>query len=352
VRNAWFEDGPEEIAEGVYRVPMTVSMRELHAVNVYVRRGEGGVDLVDAGDVHATDVAQLDEQLARVGHRAAEIGQILVTHIHPDHYSLAPAIRTGTGARILLGEGERANLESLNEIIRGDRELTIYGQLASNGASALLEELNPEGMRPPQGSPELEGPDVWAGDGQVLRARGGDLTTIHTPGHTRGHLVFRDEARNAYYTGDHVLPHITPSIGLESTPAMSPLTAYLVSLDRMLDLPDGLMLPAHGPAGTSVHARVRELIEHHDIRLADTRNAVEDAGSTAYEVAARLKWTSRSTALPDIAPWHRYLATTETAAHLRTLVERGLLQKLDRPDGPEVFVPAAGRGAGVSAHVD
>jgi glyoxylase-like metal-dependent hydrolase (beta-lactamase superfamily II) len=55
---------------------------------------------------------------------------------------------------------------------------------------------------------------------------------------------------------DHVLPHITPSIGVETVPTEAPLASFLESLALVRTLPDLMLLPAHGPVTRSSHARV------------------------------------------------------------------------------------------------
>ncbi len=69
---------------------------------------------------------------------------------------------------------------------------------------------------------------------------------LATPGHTRGHIVLRDDAAGVLYAGDHILPHITPPIGLERAPEPAPLHSYLASLQLVRDRPDLVLLPAHG----------------------------------------------------------------------------------------------------------
>lgn len=70
----------------------------------------------------------------------------------------------------------------------------------------------------------------------------------YTPGHTRGHFVHRDASAGVLFAGDHVLPHITPSIGFEPIRTTSPLRHHLASLALMREMPDTPLLPAHGPA--------------------------------------------------------------------------------------------------------
>ncbi len=107
----------------------------------------------------------------------------------------------------------------------------------------------------------------------MLDLRSRTLRAIHTPGHTRGHVVFHDEAAASLFAGDHVLPHITPSIGFQPAITRQALAEYLGSLRLMLTLPDSRLLPAHGPVCDSTHARVNELLAHHETRLAQTLEA-------------------------------------------------------------------------------
>jgi glyoxylase-like metal-dependent hydrolase (beta-lactamase superfamily II) len=142
-----------------------------------------------------------------------------------------------------------------------------------------------------------------------------------------GHVVFHDPAGNVLFAGDHVLPHITPSIGVEPIRPPSPLRDYLSSLELVRAMPDARLLPAHGPATASVHARVDELLKHHADRLADTLTAVEKGAHTAFEVACALPWTRRRHRLTDMDTFNQVLAVQETMAHLLVLAERDLVRE-------------------------
>ena len=120
-----------------------------------------------------------------------------------------------------------------------------------------------------------------------------------------------------------MLPRITPSIGFEWSPEPSPLSSFLVSLDDVLNLPDGALLPAHGAVLPGTHERVREQIAHHEDRLAEVRGLVADGLDTAYAIASSMRWTRRRHTLADLAVEHRMIATGEIRAHLEVLRERG-----------------------------
>jgi glyoxylase-like metal-dependent hydrolase (beta-lactamase superfamily II) len=213
------------------------------------------------------------------------------------------------------------------------------------GAARLAEELGElYAARQADGSrPKLtwEEPDCWLSDGTLLDLPGRTLRTIHTPGHTAGHVVFHDEAGATLFAGDHVLPHITPSIGFQPADSLLALEHYLGSLRLMLTLPDARLLPAHGPVRASTHARVNELLEHHEVRLAQTREAASQGQVTAWEVAQVLPWTRRQRKLADLDLMNQMLAVGETAAHLEVLILRGQLVKERSPGGVDLYSLAA-----------
>ena len=87
---------------------------------------------------------------------------------------------------------------------------------------------------------------------------------------------------------------------------------------------------------TSSHARVDELVAHHDERLALCLAAVRPARTTAYDVAGELPWTRHAKRLDDLDVFNAALATMETHAHLQLLAARGELTCTDT-DGVDVY---------------
>jgi glyoxylase-like metal-dependent hydrolase (beta-lactamase superfamily II) len=135
--------------------------------------------------------------------------------------------------------------------------------------------------------------------------------------------VFADDDAELLFAGDHVLPHITPSIGFEPATRPGALIRFLTSLAAVRAQPDRRLLPAHGPLAPSVHARVDELLEHHDGRLREIERAVEIGDVTAAAVASRLRWTRHELRLAEMEPTHAMLAVLETQAHLEVLEAQG-----------------------------
>jgi len=344
-RHAWAEPGVEDLGGELYRIPLPLPGDALTAVNVYAMIGDDGVDLIDAGMALVQARERLTEALGQLGFGLPDIRNFFITHIHQDHYTLAVELRTTLRGQITLGEAERANMAAIRDVSAGRAEVGFIEMLGAMGAADLARQvramLAPRLVNP---QPRLQwsDPDRWLPDGAVIDLPSRTLRAIHTPGHTTGHVVFHDEAAGLLFAGDHVLPHITPSIGFQPVITRSSLAEYLASLRLMLALPDTRLLPAHGPVQPSTHARVHQLLEHHETRLAQTLEAATGGPVTAFEAAGALPWTRRQRRLTELDIMNQLLATGETAAHLEVLVVRGQLTRERSPEGIDRYrIPPA-----------
>ncbi|PKW15594.1 MBL fold metallo-hydrolase [Saccharopolyspora spinosa] len=328
-RHAWIESGVFEVAPGVHRIPLPLPNDGLRAVNVYAIEDGDGLVLIDSG--WALDEArdQLESALGELGYGFEDVQRFLVTHAHRDHYTLAVALRRNFGSRISLGAGEQPSVEAL----LSNRQEAEAERLRRWGADELLTKLaEAYGGQAPKSRSRYELPDEWLEGKVEILLVSRTLLAVPTPGHTRGHVVFLDSASSLMFSGDHVLPHITPSIGVEPARPELPLRDYLDSLRLVQSYPDMRLLPAHGPAGGSSHTRAVELLRHHEKRLEQTAEVVRDGAGTAYEAALKLGWTRRNHKLLDLDLLNQVLAVGETNAHLDVLVTRGILTS-STPDG-------------------
>ena len=329
----WSKEGAWQVTEGIHRIPLPLPMDGLKAVNVYVLETDDGLTLIDGG--WAIEVARdlLDRCLREVGYGFGDIKRFLVTHIHRDHYTMAAVLGREYGADVALGAGEKPALDLLHDV-DSLTENPLAQALVSAGARDLAELWS-------QGTDESDRPDpaMWAypdtwleGDLQIpVGAR--TLDAVHTPGHTPGHYVFADRAAGLLFAGDHVLPTITPSIGFTTPPVPQPLGDFLASLTKVRTLPDLTVLPAHGPVAPSSHARVDELVDHHELRLDQSLAALDGGPSTSQEVARQLGWTRHERAYDELDEFSRGMAAMETKAHLELLVARGRVTRTETEEG-------------------
>jgi glyoxylase-like metal-dependent hydrolase (beta-lactamase superfamily II) len=344
----------------VHRIPLPLPSDGLRAVNVYAIEAADGLVLIDSGWALANARGQLERSLARIGAGLPDVRRFLVTHLHRDHYTQAIELRRIFGTPVALGAEERHSISKLlgAEFRPLGAQLTVLAsagadevasQLAAMTAidigagswtakSKLAGSLQPghPGLRPAAtfaAALGFEAPDDWIAPGQAFDLGTRTLTAIATPGHTRGHLVFADGQAGLLFAGDHVLPHITPSIGFEEAPSASPLADYLQSLNVVRRMPDMRLLPAHGPVSPSTHARIDELADHHAGRLKEMAELIAGREQTAYQVAQAIGWTSRRRRLAELDPMNQMLAICETVYHLDLLLAQSTAVSRTDEDG-------------------
>jgi glyoxylase-like metal-dependent hydrolase (beta-lactamase superfamily II) len=322
----WTEPGLFTVGPGVHRIPLPLRGDGLRAVNVYAIECGADLVLIDAGWALAETGGLLDAALDQIGRSSAQITRCLVTHVHRDHYTMAVILRQRFGTQVALGLGERPSLTSS---VNRDQESLMGSvrRLQQSGAEPVIRALAAAfgGRRPPQ--PVWEYPDEWLTGRASIGLAGRDLLAVPTPGHTQGHTVFADQAAGTLFAGDHVLPHITPSVGFEPVTGDLPLGDYLGSLRLILELPDLRLLPAHGPVGMSSHARALELLAHHEDRLEACLKRVAAGEHTAYAAALALPWTRRGRRFADLDAFNQMLAVLETGVHLDLLAAQGRLTR-------------------------
>ncbi|VXC58276.1 MBL fold metallo-hydrolase [Nocardioides sp. AX2bis] len=320
----WTEPGAWPVADGVHRIPLPLPQDGLRAVNVYAVESEAGLTLVDGGWSIVEARELLERSLASIGFAFADVRRFLVTHVHRDHYTLAHVIGREVGAEVSLGIGDKPTLDLMHATeppFTGSSDL-----LRAAGAADLADRWGRSSASPTLDLDHWGYPDRWLEGDHDIALGSRTLAAVETPGHTQGHVVFADHGGGLLFAGDHVLPTITPSIGFEPVPVEQPLRDFMGSLAKVRAMPDLRLLPAHGPVAPSVHARVDELLAHHEERLAACLRALVGAGPaglTSYDVAGVLPWTRHEHALADLDLFNAGLATMETKAHLELLVARG-----------------------------
>ena len=323
----WATPGAWKVTEGIHRIPLPLPMDGLKAVNVYAVETPAGLTLIDGGWAVPEAREALEKGLTLMGAGVGDVREVLVTHVHRDHYTLASVLQGEVGARVSLGAQERPTLDRIRANEGGTQP-----QLLVAGAQAVVDSWGD--WEPPAADPDhWRYPDSWLDGDTTVPVGSRVLDALHTPGHTQGHYVYADQPAGLLFAGDHVLPTITPSVGFESAMAVSPLSDFMTSLTKMRALPDLRLLPAHGPVAASSHARVDELLAHHEHRLALSLASISGSAKTAYQVAGDLPWTRHEHQLSTLDVFNQTLAVLETLAHLVVLVSRGQATRTTAPEG-------------------
>ncbi len=323
---------------GVSLLPVTIPIPALRQVNVYaLELADGSVGLVDTGWDDEESWTSLVAGLRSIGRRPEDVSRIAVTHAHPDHLGLARRVQEISGARVHLHEEEHARLgrgaPGPHRFVRAARAAFPRWGVGEDDVDELL------GQRAGLLSRSWDVEVDPVADGDLLPFPGWRLRVVWTPGHSPGHQCLHDLDSGALFTGDHVLPRITPGVGVHPEDDGDPLAAFLASLDLVARLDAGRVLPGHEAPFEGLGDRVAALVAHHDRRLAEIVDCVAAAERpTAWQVASRLTW---SRPLEQIAPAGRRLALSETQAHLVHLHRRRALDRTFDPGAVERWSVAA-----------
>jgi glyoxylase-like metal-dependent hydrolase (beta-lactamase superfamily II) len=295
---------PVEVAAGIVRLTYPMPMKPGHVHGYLVETGDGYL-LVDTG----LGLPEMTEHWAAlVPQLGRPVTDVLITHFHPDHVGgTADAVEV-TGASVLQGALDHYQCEK------------VWGSDA--WVPQLAAWFARQGVPPEQTAELLEVGSIYrqfvhfVPDAHLLR-EGDEVAgwrVVELPGHADGHICLLKDG--VLIAGDHLLPRITPAVGLYPDSRPDPLGDFLVSLERVVELAPMLALPGHGEPVSDPAGRAREIIEHHRERLAATEAALQDGPTAGYDLSCIL--------FPrDLGAAQRRFAVAEALSHAERLVVEG-----------------------------
>lgn len=323
-----------EVAPGVRWLRMALPFALDH-INLWLLRdrdaesGREGWAIVDCGITNDATRAAWEQVFANELD-GLPVLRVIVTHMHPDHIGLAHWLTERWGARLWISATDynAARLASQSTTGFGGEAAATF--MASHGLTdpdaidKVRKRSNYYASMVPQVPPRFR----RLMDGDELRIGDHDWRCHAGHGHAPEHISLHCRALRVLVSGDMVLPRISTNVSvIDLEPEGNPLPLYLASIERMRALPaDTLVLPSHGKPFRGLHARIDQLIGHHDERF----DAVLEACARAPQTAASL--------LPVL--FRRTLdlhqttfAMGESIAHLHALWQRGRLRRELGADG-------------------
>ena len=300
----------------------------------YLIKHGGETMLVDCGWNTDAAYAALEAGMRECGSHPAEITQLVITHVHPDHYGMSGRLKQISSCEVIMHEREAEMIASRYFSPRGltDEMQQYMGEHGvpelkapemSRGSMDMLDKVQPAAA------------DRKVHGGETLRAGDFEFEVIWTPGHAPGHICLYEPNRKMLFSGDHILPTITPNVSMHAQTSGDPLGDYIHSLETVAALDVEHVLPAHEFDIKELKRRVNEIYDHHRERLDEMLRCVRDA-ATAWDVAGRVQWATGT--LDEFEPFMQRAAVGETLSHLEHLFQQERLSKVKR-DGKIYWAP-------------
>jgi glyoxylase-like metal-dependent hydrolase (beta-lactamase superfamily II) len=325
-----------EVAPGVRWIRMALPFALDH-INLWLLRDEidgpdgkvQGWSVVDCCISHDASRAQW-EQVFASQLEGLPILRVIVTHMHPDHIGLAKWLCERWNAPLWISATDYHAAKI------GSQGTTGFG-----GPSAA-QFFASHGLTDPESQEKIRGrtsyyanmvPGVPANfrrmmDGDELRLGGRSWRCISGYGHAPEHIALYCDELKLLIGGDMMLPRISTNVSVyEVEPESNPLKAFLASIDKFAPLPpETLVLPSHGRPFRGLHARIRQLHDHHRDRLAEVLEACRDEPQSAADMLAVI--FKRPLDLHQTT-----FAMGESVAHLHALWFEGKLRRRRDPQG-------------------
>lgn len=336
-----------EIMPGIYQLKVPIPNNPLGNTNSYLLKSDKGWLIIDPGINNDDSFEALKKELAEAGAAIEDITLVLATHSHFDHYGLAGRIKKISDAEIIVHKTAKDNMQFMMRNRQG-RGPEMENWLLANGVPKMdpAEMHRGPGGGPPRGGPqgggpggqsrpnppEMTMPDTLLEGGEMISVDSFTLEAVFTPGHDPGHICLYEKNHKILFSGDHVLPVISPSVGLQTESTVNPLGNFLNSLNMIKKYDVKLVLPGHEQTFTDLPKRVDELIAHHAHRDAEILASFDGEARTAWEISAGITWMPSigGRKFEALSPWDKRMAVMETLAHLRVMKDRGVVESETR----------------------
>lgn len=285
-------------------------------VNVYLIKAKP-YTLIDVGPDTPRARALLEYGLKGLGVSLAEIERAVITHSHPDHCGLLPWLREVSGAELIMHHYECQRLTGAHDYLKDRIPLVLETGISATAMKQIMAD------RDKLPRPQIEESWVTAvGGGELLEFAGGAIEIGHFPGHCPGHICLWEPAGGSFFSGDFLLPHITPNPLLEADPQnptkrVPGLNQYLEGLDRLEKMPVAIIWPGHGGVFNDHRSVISRGRAHYERQWATIMGILENRAATTFELSLSI--------YPELKGWEIFLGISEVQANLDLLENRGLV---------------------------
>jgi glyoxylase-like metal-dependent hydrolase (beta-lactamase superfamily II) len=328
-------------------LPIALGDNWLYALPPHSGNPDEGLLLVDAGPDYDGAWEALAAQLEAAGYSTDAVRVVAITHAHIDHCGLAQrwqqagvVVAGGGDDAHHFAQGDRVVRFQSDLVLRFLRECGVPAsrierfQAAQERRSARLRAAAKDDAGAEAGGRRERWPGFLRGtpfqadlplrDGDTIAAGGRRLLFIAAAGHTPGNGVLYEAASGALFSGDQLLPHVTPNPGIhflhdDYDQRLRSLPAYSRATERIRELQARHLYPGHGEHTTDVDGVIERTLRHHEQRRQRIVRFLRDGPQTPYALMEKF-----FPHLPDGRLWQ---AMAEIVGHVDQLEDDGDVQR-------------------------
>ncbi len=216
-----------KIKDGIYHIPLELPWSSPGFVNVYLIDDTDGFIMIDCGVNGDHYFELLSKKFREINIKFNEIKLLIGTHMHSDHIGLSEKIRE-EDIPFALYENSIDFLDKYNDWTIRFKELKDYA-ITQGAPKSFVNSISE--IQTPIYAGKVSRPDVLLEEGRIKNLNR-DIETLFTPGHDITEISLHDTASKIIFSGDHILPKITPFIPTESKDS-DMLAKYTESLDKV-----------------------------------------------------------------------------------------------------------------------
>jgi glyoxylase-like metal-dependent hydrolase (beta-lactamase superfamily II) len=206
-----------EIVKGIHKVD-EASANMAHS-NVYLLIAGNELTVIDTGT--PGNAKKIVDYVQKIGRQPSDVSTIILTHCHMDHAGSVKELKDLTGAKVAVHEEDA-------DYVSGKKPLPRPKNVLFRAVSSFIK------LTPVQ-------PDIILKDNDKI----GQLTVIHTPGHTLGSIALLDQGKKTLFAGD-ALRFDGEKLGGSSEQFTLDMKKAKESIGKISTLSFDIMLCGHG----------------------------------------------------------------------------------------------------------
>jgi glyoxylase-like metal-dependent hydrolase (beta-lactamase superfamily II) len=298
-------------------------------VNAYLVEDEP-LTLIDPGPNSGDTLVALEAAMGEAGHRIEDLGLIVITHQHMDHFGLVDILARRSGAEVAALD---LLVDWLAEFPRSMEADDAYAEqlMARHGVPADARSVLRAVAATFHGWGAAAAVTRPLHDGTTLALRDHVFAVSHRPGHSPSDTVLRDTQREILVAGDHLIGRISSVAAVArplagpGEPRPQPLVTYMASLRETQADPLRMVLSGHGEPVEDHRTLIDDRFVHYEKRRDNLERLIREQPRSAYELAREL-WG-------NVAVTQAFLTISEVLGHVDLLLNDGRVRELEDADG-------------------